>query len=105
MDLDHTSRGCKGHLRHIKTPTKSSPYLLGALLLILPGPHLLLGPSHLNIMPNQPPIPFNHMLSYNLSGMHLIRGGGPNTTLFTLFYLHHLANHNRYLLLHQGNPK
>lgn len=59
MDLDHTSRGCKGHLRHTTTPTKSLPYLLGALLLILPSPHLLLGPSHLNIMPNKPLIHFN----------------------------------------------
>ena len=76
-----------------------------APLLILSGPCLILGPSHLNIMPNQPPIHFNPMLSRNLSGMHLIMGGGPNTTLFPLFCLHHLPNHNRYLLLHQGNPK
>ena len=96
MDLDHTSRACKGHPRHITTPTKPPPYLLGAPLLILPGPHLLLGPSHLNIMPNQPPIHFNPMLSHNLSGMHLLRGGGPNTTLLQLFCLHHLPNHNSY---------
>ena len=100
MDLNHTSRGCKGHLKHTTTPT-----LLGAPLLILPGPHLLLGPSHLNIMPNQPPIHFKPMLSCSLSGMHLIRGGGPNTTLLLLFFFHHLPNHNHYLLLHQSNPK
>lgn len=105
MDLDHTSRGCKGHLRHTKTPIKSLPYLLGALLLILPGPHILLGSSHLNIMPNQPPIHFNPILSHNLNGMHLIRGGGSNTTLFSLFCLHHLHNHNCYLLIHKSNPK
>lgn len=40
----------------------------------------------------------------NLSGMHLIRGGGPSTTLLPLFFLHHLLNHNHYLLLHQGKP-
>jgi len=74
-------------------------------LLILPGPHLLLGPSHLNIMPNQPTIHFNPMLSHYLSGMHLIRGGGPNTTLFPLFCLRHLPNHNHYLLRVQSNPK
>ena len=94
MDLDHTSRECKGHLRHTTTPTKPLPYLLGALLRILLGPHLLLGPIHLNIMPNQPLIHSTPILSHNLSGMHLIRGGGPNTTLFPLFCLHHLPNHN-----------
>ena len=52
MDLDHTNKGCKGHPMHTATPTKSLPYLLGVPLLILPGPRLLLGPSHLNIMPN-----------------------------------------------------
>jgi len=56
-----------------------------APLLILPGPRLFLGPSHLHIMPNQPPIRFNPMLNHNLSGMHLIRGGGPSTNLLTLF--------------------
>ena len=105
MDLDHTNKGCTGHLRHTITPTKSPPYLLGVPLLILAGPHHLLGPTHLNIMSNQPPIHFNPMLNRNLSGMHLIRSGGPNTALFLLFYLHHLPNHNHYLLLHQGNSK
>ena len=76
MDLDYISKGCKGHLRHTTTPIKSSPYLLGPPLLVLPGPHILLSPSHLNIMPNQPPIHFNPMLNHNLSGMHLIKGGG-----------------------------
>ena len=103
MDLDHTSRECKGHLRHTTTPTKPLPYLLAALLLILPGPHLLLHPIHLNIIPNQSLIHFNPMLSHNLSGMHLIKGGGPSTTLLMLFCLHHLLNHC--LLLHQGNLK
>ena len=105
MDLDHTNRGCKGHFRHTTTPTKSPPYLLRAPLLILPSPCLLLGPSHFNIMPNHLPIHLNPMLNHNLSGMHLIRGGGPNKTLFPLFCLHHLTNHNHYLLLHQSNPK
>ena len=60
MDLDHISRGCKGHLRHTTTPTKLPPYLLGAPLLILlgdplltlPGLHPLLGPMHLSITPS-----------------------------------------------------
>ena len=100
MDLDHTSRECKGHLRHTTTPIKQLPYLLGVPLLILPGPHLLLGHIHLNIMPNQLPILSTPILNHNLSGMHLIKGGGPSTTLLPLFFLHHLLNHNHCLLLH-----
>lgn len=53
MDPDLTSRECKGHLRPITAPIKPLPCLLGIPLLILPCPHLLLGPSHLHIMPNQ----------------------------------------------------
>ena len=45
------------------------------------------------------------MLSHNLSGMHLIKGGGPSTTLIPLLFLHHLLIRNHRLLLHQGNPK
>ncbi len=105
MDLDHTSRGCKGHLRHITTLTISLPDILRDPLLILYDPCLLLDPFHLNTMPNQLLIHFKPVLSHNLSGMHLLRGGGPSTTLLLLFFLHHLLNHNHCLLLQQGNPK
>ena len=98
MDLDHTIRGCKGHPRHTTTPTKSLPYLLGVPLLILPGPRLLLSPSHLSIMPNQSTIHCNLMLNHHLNGMHLIKGGGRNTTLLLPFFLHHLLNQNHYLM-------
>ena len=80
-------------------------YFLGVPLLILPSPHPLLGHIHLNTILNLLLIHFILMFSHNLSGMHLIRGGGPNTTLFPLFCLHHLLNHNHYLLLLQDNPR
>lgn len=85
MELDHISRGCKGHLRHTTTPTKSLSYLLGALLLILPGPSLLFGPIHLCIMPNQLLIHFNPMLNHNLSGMQLIRSRPQYNSPLALF--------------------
>ena len=94
MDLDLTSRGCKGHPKLITTPTNPLTYLLGVPLLILPGPHPLLGHIHLNIILNLLLICFILMFSHNLSGMHLNRGGGLNTTLLLLFCLHHLLNHN-----------
>ena len=93
MDLDLTNRNCKGHPRPIITPIKPLPYLLGVPLLILPGSHLLLIPSQIHIMPNQLLIRFTLMISHSLSGMHLIKGGGPNTTLLLLIFLHHLPNH------------
>eukprot|EP00253_Pinus_taeda_P020996 PITA_20996 len=73
MDLDLTSKECKGHPRHTTTPIKPLPCLLGAPLFILPGPHLLLGHIHLNITLNQLLIHFTPMLSHSLSGMPLIR--------------------------------
>ena len=100
MNLDLTSRNCKGHPRPIMTPIKPLSCLLGVPLLILPGSHLLLVPSQIHIMPNQLLIHFTLMLNYSLSGMHLIRGGGPSTTLIPLLCLHHLPNHNHRLLLH-----
>ena len=105
MDLDLTSRNCKGHPRPIMTPIKPLSCLLGVPLLTLPGSHLLLVPSQIHIMPNQLLIHFTLMLSHSLSGMHLIRGGGLNTTLLPLLFLHHLLNRNHRLLLHQGSPK
>ena len=105
MDLDLTSKNCKGHTRPIMTPTKPLSCLLGVPLLILLGSHLLLVPSQIHIMPNQLLIHFTLMLSHSLSGMHLIRSGGPSTTLIPLIFLHHLLIHNHRLLLHQGNPK
>ena len=105
MDPYPTSRECKGHPRPITTPIKPLPCLLGVPLLILPGPHPLLGRIHLHIMPNHLLICFTLMLSHSLSGIHLIRGGGPNTTLIPLLCLHHLLNCNHRLLLHQGSPK
>lgn len=103
MSLGHTSRECKGHPMHITTPTRTHPYLLGDPLLIIPSLHLLLGPLHLDIIPSQPTNHFNHMLHHNLSGMHHPRGGGPNTTMFQLYCLHHLPNHKFYTLLHLNN--
>ena len=105
MDPDITSRECKGHLKPITTPIKPLPCLLRVSLLILPGPHLLLGPSHLYIMPNQLLIHFTPTLNHSLSGMHLIRGGDPSTIILLFLFLHHLLNHNHRLLLHQGSPK
>ena len=110
MDLDLTSRRCKGYPRPIMTLIKPFSCLLGIPLLILPGLHLLLGhillvPSQIHIMPNQLLIHFTLMLSHSLSGMHLIRNGGPSTTLIPLIFLHLLLIHNHRLLLHQGNPK
>ena len=105
MGPDLTSRGCKGHPKLIITPTNPLIYLLGVLLLILPGPHLLLGLIHLNSILTLLLIRFTLMFGHNLSGMHLNQGGGPNTTLIPLFCLHHLLNHNHYLLLLQDNPR
>ena len=110
MDPYPTNRNYKGHLRPIMTLTKPPSCLLGVPLLILPGVHLLLVhillvPSQIHIMPNQLLIHFTLMLSHSLSGMHLIRSGGPSTTLIPLIFLHHLLIHNHRLLLHQGNPK
>ena len=105
MDPYPTSRNYKGHLRPIMTPTKPLSCLLGVPLLILTGSHLLLAPSQIHIMPYQLLIHFTLMLSHSLSGMHLIRSGGPSTTLIPLIFLHHLLIHNHRLLLHQGNPK
>ena len=105
MDLYLTSRHCKGHSRPIMTLTKPPSCLLEAPLLILPGSHLLLVPSQIHIMSNQLIIRFTLMLSHSLIEMHLIRGGGPNTTLISLIFLHHLLIHNHRLLLPQGNPK
>lgn len=105
MNLDLTSRECKGHPRTITTTIKPLPCLLGVPLLILPGPHPLLGHILLNTKLHKLLIRFTLMLSHSLSGIHLIRGGGPSITLLLLFCLHHLLNHNHYLLLHQENPK
>ena len=105
MDLDLTSRNCQGHPRPIMTPIKPLSCLLGVPLLILPGWHLLLVPLEIHIMPYQLLIRFTLMLSHSLSGMHLIKGGGPNITLLPLLCLHHLLNRNHRLLLHQGSPK
>lgn len=105
MDPDRTNKGCKGHPRLITTPTNPLTYLLGVPLLILPGSYPLLGHTHLNTILNLLLIRFILMFSYNLSGMHLNRGGGTSTTLLLLFYLHHLLNNNHYLLLLQDNPR
>ena len=105
MDPYPTNRKCKGHPIPITTFIKPLPCLLGVPLLILPGSHLLLVPSQIHIMPNQLLIHFTLMLSHSLSGMHLIRSGGPSTTLIPLIFLHLLLIHNHRLLLHQGNPK
>lgn len=105
MGIDHTSKACKGHPIHINIPTPPQPYLLGDPLLILPGIHLLLGPLHISITPNQPSSHFNHTLYHNLRGMHHPRGGGPNTTMLQLYCVHHLPNHIYYTLLHPSNPR
>ena len=94
MDPYLTSRNYKGHLSPITTPIKPLLCLLWIPLLILPGSHLLLVPSQIHIMPNHLLIRFTLMLSHSLSGMHLIRGGGPGITLLPLICLHHLPNHN-----------
>ena len=105
MDPELTSRGCKGHPKLITTPTNLLTYLLGVPLLILPSPHPLLGLIYLNTILNLLLIRFILMFSHNLSGMHLSWGGGPNKTLLQLFCLHHLLNHNHFLLLLQDNPR
>ena len=105
MDPDLTSRECKGHPRLITTPIKPLPCLLGVPLLILPGPCLLHGLIHLSILLNPLLTLIIHMPSHSLSGVHLNRGGGPSKILLPPFCLHPLFNHNRYLLLLQGNLK
>ena len=94
MGPDLTNRGCKEHPKLITTPTSPLTCLLGGPLLILAGPHLLLGLIHLNTILNLLLIRFTLMSSHNLSGMHLNRGGDPNTTLLLLFFLHLLLNYN-----------
>ena len=97
MDPELTSMECKGHNRLITTPIEPLPCLLGVPLLILPVPHPLLGRIHLNTILNLLLICFTLMSNNNLSGMHLNRRGGPNTTLLPVF-CHHL-------LLLQDNPR
>ena len=105
MGPDLTSRGCKEHPKLFTTPTNPHTCLLGGLLLIPSGPHLLLGLIHLSTTLNLLLIHFTLISSHNLSGMHLNRGGRPNTTLLLLFFLHLLLNRNHYLLLLQDNPR
>ena len=104
MGLDHTNMECKGHPMHITTPTKPQLYLLGDPLLILPSLHPLLGHMHLNIIRSQPANHFNLMFSHNINGIPHTRGGGPNSTMFQPYCLHHLPNHNSYTLVHPSKP-
>lgn len=103
LGLDHTREACKGHPMHITTPTKPHLYLLGDPLVVLPGLQHLLGHMHLSSIPIHLASHFNLMLYHNLSGIHNSRGGGPNTTMLQLYFLHHLPNHNSYTLLHPSN--
>lgn len=105
MDPDLTNSGCKGHPKLITTPTNPLTYLLGVPLFILLGLHPLLGHIHPNTILNLLLIHFILTFSHNLSGMHLNKGGDPNTNLLPLFCLHRLLNHNHYLLLLRDNPK
>ena len=90
MDPDLTSRGCKGHPKLIIAPTNLLLCLLGVPVLILPGLCLLHGLTPLNTILNPLLIRFTPMASHSPSGMHLNRGGGPNTTLLPLIFLYHL---------------
>ena len=81
------------------------PFPLGALMLILHGPHLLPGLLHLNTIPNLPINHFSHILLHNLSGMHHPRGGGPHTTNIEPYCLHLHLNHNSFTLIHISNPR
>ncbi len=105
LGLDHTSRVCKDHPMHITDPTKPQLHLIGDPLLILPGLHPLLGPMHLNTIPSQPANHSNLKIRHNISGIPHPRGGGPNSTMFQLYCLHHLPNRNSCTLLHLGNPR
>ena len=105
MDLDLTSRGCKGHPKLIIAPTNLLLCLLQVPLLILPGLCLLHGLTHLNTILSPLLIRFTHLSNHSLSGMHLNRGGGPSTTLPPPFCLHHQLSHSHYLLLLQDNTK
>jgi len=105
LDLDHTNRVHKDHHMHITNPTKPQLHLLGSPLLIIPDPHALLGPMHLSIIPSQPTSHFNLTINHNISGIPHLRGGGPNSTTFQFYFLHHLPNCNSCTLLHLGNAK
>ena len=105
MDPDLTSKGCKGHPKLIIAPTNLLLCLLGVPLLTLPVLRLLHGLTPLNIILNPLLNRFTPMASHSLSGMHLNRGGGPNTPLLLPFCLHHQLSDNDYFLLLQDNPK
>ncbi len=104
LGLDHSSKVCKDHPMHITYPTKTQLHLLGDPMPFLLGLHHLLGPMHLNIIPSHPTSHFKPTISHNISGVPHPRGGGLNSTMFQLYCLHHLPNHNFCTLLHLGNP-
>ena len=105
LGLDHTNRVCKSHPMHITNPTKPHLYLLGDTLIILPSLHPLLGPMHLSVIPSHLTNHFKPMSSHNMSRIPHSRGGGSNSTMLQLYYIHHLPNHNSYTLLHPSNAR
>jgi len=88
----------------LQTQPNHSYTFLGDPLLIHPSLPPLLGHMHLSIIPSQLTSHFILTFNHNISGIPQPRGGGPNSTMFQPYCLHHIPNHNYCTLLNLRNP-